>query len=486
MKASTKNTGIVSFKVSARLQGTLNKHDELPLVIRYTSTKDGKTVQNIKYLKPRVTPADFDDKAGVLKSNAPAANTVNALIASRSHLLRTAASEANDAGDWNEVGSRYEALVTAADTEAVMKRVSKRLKVSIMPTWQLEDAVADKHRIEKEQRQNEKELAELAAKGFNAYAEQVAYFVEKLDNYPTSFIISGPKVINQINSWINNLKRFSKETNTLLTFDNMNKAFYKSYGDWILIKEKNYNNWFGACVKRLKTFLNKCVADGITVNPAFQTFKVLAEKKEVIYLSIKELDLVWNYEGNEVYRKYQDLCVFGNITGLRVGDILNSTFRIDDEMLIGRNTKNETDFFIPLATDHRIEEILTKYNFNLGVVSEQKYNKYIKELLKEIFAKHNINQTEIKLFHTQWKQKVPYKAYKHELISNHSSRRGFVTNMYNVHKYTVDDIKAMLGSTSNEILKYLVVEKVAVKEKAQEKLKAKQAEILAKAKKRVV
>jgi hypothetical protein len=291
MKASTKNTGIVSFKVSARLQGAPNKHGELPLVIRYTSTKDGKTVQNLKSLKQRVTPADFDDKAGLLKSNAPAANTVNALITSRTHLLRTAASEAKDAADWNEVITAYEALVVKADKEAVNKRVGKRLKESIMPTWQLEDAVADKHRIEKEQRQNERELAELAAKGFNAYAEQVAFFVKQLDNYPETFLTSGPKVINQINSWINNLKRFSTETNTLLTFDNMNKAFYKAYGNWVF-SEGNYDNWFGACVKRLKTFLNKCVADGIVVNPAYQTFEVYTERKEVIYLSTKELDLV--------------------------------------------------------------------------------------------------------------------------------------------------------------------------------------------------
>ncbi len=57
--------------------------------------------------------------------------------------------------------------------------------------------------------------------------------------------------------------------------------------------------------------------------------------------------------------------------------------------------------------------------------------------------------------------------------------------MYNVHRDGLDDIKAMLGSTTNEILRYLVVEKASVKEKAEEKRKAKQLAILAKAKERV-
>lgn len=43
----------------------------------------------------------------------------------------------------------------------------------------------------------------------------------------------------------------------------------------------------------------------------------------------------------------------------------------------------------------------------------------------------------------------------------------------------------MLGRTSNEISKYLVVEKVSMEAKAEERLKARQAEILAKAKERV-
>ena len=481
MRTATKNTGIATFKATARLQGAPNKAGELPLVLRYTTTKAGKTTQNIKFLSQRVAPFDFDDKAGLLKSNAPAANALNELITNRSHLLRVAASEADDASCWLEVSTRFDKLVKKQDAELLTKRVSKRLK-TILPTWELEDAVAEKHRIAKEARENAKKLAELASEGFHAQSEQISEFHELLEGYPATFIKSSQKVKNQIKSWVNNLIRFSEETNTPLTFDNMSKKFYKSYGEWIF-SEDNYDAWFGACVKRLNTFLNKCAADGKVINPAYKTFEVLTERKEVIYLTPSELDLVWEYEAAEEWkRKYQDICLFGNLTGLRVGDLLNSEYRVEDEMLVGRNTKNRTDFFTPLATDSRIGEILVKYDYNLNRVSEQKYNKYIKEILQEIFTKHNIHQKKIKLFHTRWTQKVPYSAYKWELISNHSSRRGFVTNMYNVHRYEIDDIKAMLGSTSNEILRYLVVEKASVKEKAEEKRKAKQLAILAKAK----
>lgn len=208
---------------------------------------------------------------------------------------------------------------------------------------------------------------------------------------------------------------------------------------------------------------------GIAINPAHTGFKVLREVKDVIYLNPTEVDMVWNYDGDARWRKYQDMCVFGNLTGLRVSDIKGSDFRIEDGLLVGRNTKTQSDYYIPLATDDRVEILLKRYDFNMFLVSEQKYNKYIKELLGIIYKRHNIHQRTITIVNYQWREKVKSYPFKQDLISNHSSRRGFITNMYNVHRYSVEEIQAMIGSTSSEILKYLKVEQQSIKEKAEAK-----------------
>ena len=391
-------------KVIARLQGKPNKAGELPLVIRYTFTNDGKTQQPVKSLKRNILPEDFDAASGFMKTNVTGSAEVNTLIASRCNHLRTAASQVPDPTDWTAVVDKYETLIAKQDLIDLYARDNKKIE-NVKPHIDFEDALVEKRRIEKKKRENDRKLALLASKGLNHRQGEVDAFKEKLLAYPETFFTSGQAVKNQITSWVNNIMRFAEVTGTELTFASMDMKFYQAYGDWIF-SEGNFNNWFGACVKRLNTFLNKCKREGIVVNPAHTGFKVLREVKDIIYLNPEEVDMVWNYDGGERWRKYQDICVFGNLTGLRVSDIKESDFRVDDDMLVGTNRKTKTGYFIPLATDDRLEILLERYDFKMGLMSEQKYNKYIKELLGIIYKKHNIHQKPITIINYRWSERV--------------------------------------------------------------------------------
>ncbi|GGF26423.1 hypothetical protein [Hymenobacter cavernae] len=456
-----------TFSVAIRAKGKPSKKGEIPLFLRYTVARQ----QYWKSLGLNIHPNLWDATNEKVSDDHDEAFQLNNKLTFQKRVLEIAASKAQDKEDWQQVQALF-ARWLAMETDAYQN--------------ELEDKSPRERKVR--QARETKETVE-TYKNFIAstqafvdanddeQAKAVAHFRQLLDEYPATFIKSSKLVRQQITSWKNTLLKFGEETGFTLTFDNMNKAFYKAYGDWLL--RDSFDGWFGANVKKLKTFLNKCVADGIQVNPAYRSFEVLSEVKEIIYLTPKELNLICAYQPQETWeQKYIDLCVFGNLTGLRVSDIQNSKFWVEDEMLVGRNTKNKTSYFIPLATDERIEQILNKYEMKLNLVSEVKYNKYIKLILKKIFERHGVNQHTIHIVKYKWRQPFYFEFQKHELISNHSSRRGFVTNMYNVHKYSVEEIKAMLGSTSNEILKYLKVEKANVKEKAEAKARERVAQAI--------
>ncbi|QNE39007.1 hypothetical protein F1C16_05275 [Hymenobacter sp. NBH84] len=447
----------MNYTVALRLKGPTNKKGEISIRLRYT-------YQQKQYWKSTglsVQPDLWLEKAESISKSHPDAYRLNNQLKFQKNMLELGANSANDKADW-ELVQKWFTWWVEAETTAALDDVSQEAR---------EDREAKERQ---ETVEYQREVAERSAKiiDLNTDRKEEQEFRKLLDEYPNTFLTSGKLYRQQIASWKNYLLRFAEEKKFPLTFANMNMDFYKQYGDWVLHENNNYDNYFGTCIKRLKTFLIKCESDDIYVNPKFRKFKVLQEEKEIIYLTVGELELVWNYKPeNPTMQKYIDLCVFENLTGLRVSDIMKSKFRVDNGVLKGINKKNVTTYFIPLAIDPRIELLLEKYDYNMAIAQEQHYNKYIKVILKEVFEKHGINQNTIHITRYKWKQPYYFEFKKHELITNHSARRGFISNMYNVHKYSVEDIKAMLGTKSNEIMKYLKLEESTIIEKAEAKAK---------------
>ena len=70
-------------------------------------------------------------------------------------------------------------------------------------------------------------------------------------------------------------------------------------------------------------------------------------------------------------------------------------------------------------------DLLKKYRFNLPHISGQKYNEYIKEVC-ELAGIDNI----ITVHTYKSGQAIKYEKQKFKLISSHTARRSFVTNLY--------------------------------------------------------
>ncbi|MFD3000447.1 hypothetical protein ACFS7Z_08760 [Pontibacter toksunensis] len=441
------------------------------IYIRYTH--DRKT--NAISLDKKVEAFKFDSKNGLIYNKYPEAESLNSAIREAQQLIEKVAASLRTP-EFALVKKGF--LERSAELKA--KKKQERYNRVIPDLYNHFEAEEIPQQIKEYQEKINELLVkqrELSAKGYKNESVEELEFRNYLAEYPDTFNSKSKSAKAHINVWIKVLLEFSEKTNTTLTYDIFDYKFYDSYAKYLMYdsEHKYFNNNFGNHVKRLKAFLQWLEDDkGVTViNKGYKKYKVLKEEIEIIYLTSEELELLWNHrsEVEAPFVKYIDLCVFGNLTGLRYSDIKRSYWKIENGFLQGKTKKTKGNYQIPLKLDSRIEEILKKYNYSLNLVSSVKFNKYIKTICGELFKKNEINQIPIPICRYKLKDEFITYHLKHELIASHSSRRGFCTRLWQ-DSWSERDILLMLGSKSNDVLrKYVRNSTEDLLRKVNEKLK---------------
>lgn len=151
---------------------------------------------------------------------------------------------------------------------------------------------------------------------------------------------------------------------------------------------ENFQNY---CLKTLKTnttnkqmkMLKKILAFAvreryIDVSP-FQI--VLREEKlEYDVLTKNEINFLYgkNFTDKRI-EQIRDMFIFQCYTGLAYADMAELTINdIQDDVIVKRRKKTDIQFVIPLLPVAK--EILIKYEYKLPIISNQKYNQYLKIL----------------------------------------------------------------------------------------------------------
>ncbi|QCR22862.1 tyrosine-type recombinase/integrase [Pontibacter sp. SGAir0037] len=470
----------MSFTTKAYLQKA-DKQGIGRVYLRYTYKRrpDGLN------LSLKVHKSKFDSAKGFVKTSHPEASEINAAIRQAQQLVEDIASKLPDP-DFKQVKKLYvQRLVEIKEQERIaedkIRKERKVLKIDHLINH------IDSEEIPEQIKALQKKIAELTERqqelkqlGYRNETYEEAEFKLLLDEYQETFKVKSKSAQAHIKVWASTLLEFSKDTNTCLVFSVFDRNFYLAYAKYLMHGERDfYNNTFGNHIKDLRAFLTWVEDEkGVSVNRGYKKYERTKDDIEVIYLTAEELELLWDYrsEVKEEYKKYIDLCVFGNLTGLRISDILRSYWKVENGVLMGKTKKTKGHYQVPLILDPRIEEILKRYNYNLKLVSSVKYNEYIKVILKALFMKHEINQQPIAVMRYKLKEEFVFHHYKYELMSSHSNRRGFCTRLWQ-EGHTERDILLMLGSKSNQVLrKYIhndtenlvrkVTEKVAEKKAA--------------------
>jgi len=257
------------------------------------------------------------------------------------------------------------------------------------------------------------------------------------------------------------LIEYQEKRNKKLNFENIDLDFYDDFIKYL--KGKNFSdNTIGKLIKNIKVFLSNAQDKGLHNNPYYKNkrFKVMSEDTDSIYLSVEELETIYNLDlsKNKKLDKVRDLFIIGCWTGLRFSDLCELSIDNISETNYGKlitikTVKTGETVVIPVH--HTIIEIFKKYNNTLPPVpSNQKMNDY----LKDIGGIAEINET-IEIVKTKGGMRFKKTFKKCELITTHTARRSFATNMYMADIPSISIMKITGHKTERSFLKYIKISK---------------------------
>lgn len=253
---------------------------------------------------------------------------------------------------------------------------------------------------------------------------------------------------------------FKKHRKRNFDFEDINMEFYNEFTNFLTEKKEFSVNTVGKQIKNLKVFLNEATEAGYNKSLEYKSrkFKVVSEEADSIYLNEDELKEMFLFDLEKIpkYERIRDLFIVACYTGLRFSDFstLNSA-NITKEKIKVKTQKMNKYVEIPL---HRyVKAVLRGYrkeyeNSLPPAISNQKMNEYLKEIGKMV----GINQ-QIEISYYKGIKRIKEYYPKYELITTHTARRSFATNLYLSGLSTLY-IMAITGHTTEKaFLKYIKV-----------------------------
>lgn len=236
--------------------------------------------------------------------------------------------------------------------------------------------------------------------------------------------------------------------------DNMGKPKFDKDEKPILLKESFTANSVGKHIRILKLMLNEATIQGYNTSIYYNSFHVFTEETDTVYLNESELQQLKDkdFAKSPYLDRVRDWFLLLAWTGCRFSDLEKvGKTDIKDGFISFRQQKTNTKVTIPLHPV--VLDVLEKYEYNLPEpISNQRFNEYIKEVAKlaEINSIEPITVTKGGKLTTEHHP-------KHQLISSHTGRRSFCTNMYKRGLPTLMIMSISGHKTEKSFLKYIKV-----------------------------
>lgn len=279
-----------------------------------------------------------------------------------------------------------------------------------------------------------------------------------------------PDTIRRYKTTLNGLVSFSTVYERPLLFEYIDNSFYKAFTSWLIERGHATNN-VSKYIENVKCFMNAAIDEGYTTNLAFRKFANMREEADNIYLTEKELQRMYDLDlsNNTPLERVRDLFIFAAWTGLRFSDFskLQPEHIKSDELghryLDLKQHKTGNKIQIPILHEV-VQQILTKYNDALPKgISNQHSNTYLKKiaelaLINDLILKH-ITKGGKALIKTEtgWAE-TSAGVEKWTLVSTHTARRSFATNMFKRGMPTYLIMKLTGHKKESEFLKYIKVD----------------------------
>ena len=276
-------------------------------------------------------------------------------------------------------------------------------------------------------------------------------FIETfLERAPSRVNIHTGKIINdkEISGYKRTydlLRQYEKERRqgNELDFEDMTNEFNDDFQDWLRNTEFEYTtgnckrvyktvrkqkmclNTIAKKVQTLKLFLNEATKANVNTNMQFKNFTAAFEAADTIYLNEDELNKLAKAKfQNETTSRVRDLFLLQSWTGLRYSDLITITkHKIKGNNIYLEQKKTTAKVTIPLFPE--FVKIWRRYGQQLPIVpSNQFYNSTIKEACR----KAGITD-KVEIYRTIGGKRISENKPKCELVTTHTARRSFITNL---------------------------------------------------------
>lgn len=270
------------------------------------------------------------------------------------------------------------------------------------------------------------------------------------------------KTRTRYNNTLNKIKEYQEFSNSRIKLVDVNLGFHKEYTNFLKVTHKYANTFIQKNISQLKTFIREAKSEGFETNSDIENKKFTFAKDETIdtYLNKHEINAIFNlnFKDNERLDNVRDLLVIGLWTGLRISDLKRiSEFHFSSNTILISGTE-KTDNIVEIPIHPQVKSILKKRKGVLpSVISDQKFNEYIKEVCLEAGFTQKI-LGKLKNPKTNRKEKGYFPKYK--LISSHTCRRSFATNLYG----KIDDKTIMAITTHKSHSQFMSYIKTTQKE----------------------
>ncbi|PSL03033.1 MULTISPECIES: site-specific integrase [Cecembia] len=310
--------------------------------------------------------------------------------------------------------------------------------------------------------------------------DRMPTFMELFDRYiqeakeGTRLTASGKRFdkrsIQKYNTVYDTLEKFGKSYH--LTFDTIDKNFYTKFvtylnkeisktvnGKKVIIKPSYTVNTIGKYIQVIKTFLAYATENGYNRNMAFQKFKAHNTPGFSIYLNEDEINQIMELDLRSTphLERVRDLFIVGCWTGLRFSDFTAiRPENIKDEYLEIKTFKTGEKVIIPIHS--MVRKIMAKYdgvypNSLPPAISNQKMNAYLKDIAKQV----DCLKTPVEVERIKGGLKAITRQEKWELVTTHTARRSFATNVYKSGFPAISLMKITGHRTEKAFLLYIKV-----------------------------
>lgn len=225
----------------------------------------------------------------------------------------------------------------------------------------------------------------------------------------------------------NILENFELVKKYKLTFSKIDHAFHREFTTYCMDDLKHINNTYARNLGLFKTFMFWAKKNKYTFNDTFTEFKKVERViTNQVALTIEDIEKLLNHEfESKKLERVRDVFVFACVTGMRFGELsLITKSNVTDTEILLKEEKdtNKVARNIPLTTISKF--LLSKYDYKLPLIANQKQNKYIKDVFEELEYTHKIQKVT-----TKGKENIKEDLFFYDRISTHTARRTFITLM---------------------------------------------------------